>query len=232
MMVSESAIDTVLHRRPPERRRLLPRAPPRHLPGDQGARRAAGARRLADRHRAAHPDRRARRGGRRGRRRALASTTPAPANARHYATIVRENALLRRLLDTAQAHRGAPSTSARASRASWSSSAESLLFKVAHEEQAEDFHELAADPRGRGRRASRRSRSPAAAITGTAVRLRRPRRDHRRLPARQPDHHRRPPGHGQVRPRRQHRRERRRRRTTGRSPSSRSRCRRWSWPSA
>ena len=42
-----------------------------------------------------------------------------------------------------------------------------------------------------------------------AVRLQRPRRGHRRLPARQPDHHRRAPGDGQVGPRHEHRRERR-----------------------
>ncbi len=45
-------------------------------------------------------------------------------------------------------------------------------------------------------------------LTGTPVRLQGPRRDHRRLPAGQPDHHRRAPRDGQERARLQHRRER------------------------
>jgi replicative DNA helicase len=71
----------------------------------------------------------------------LGSTTPAPGNARHYAQIVKQNALLRRLLTTAQSiersvreHEGEPRELVE--------KAEALLFKVAHEEQAEDFHEL------------------------------------------------------------------------------------------
>ncbi len=72
----------------------------------------------------------------------LASTTPAPGNARHYAGIVKQNALLRRLLTTAQRiersvheHEGEPQELVER--------AEAALFKVAHSEQAEDFHELA-----------------------------------------------------------------------------------------
>jgi replicative DNA helicase len=72
----------------------------------------------------------------------LASTTPAPLNAGHYATIVRQNALLRRLLEAARrieqsvhAREGEPRDLVER--------AESLLFKVAHEERAEDFRDLA-----------------------------------------------------------------------------------------
>jgi replicative DNA helicase len=72
----------------------------------------------------------------------LASTTPAPLNAGHYAGIVRQNALLRRLLDAARrieqsvhAREGAPRDLVER--------AERLLFRVAHEERAEDFRDLA-----------------------------------------------------------------------------------------
>jgi len=71
----------------------------------------------------------------------LGSTTPAPGNARHYAGIVKQNALLRRLLTTAQGiersvrdREGEPRELVER--------AEAALFKVAHEERAEDFHEL------------------------------------------------------------------------------------------
>ena len=59
---------------------------------------------------------------------------------------------------------------------------------------------------------------------GHALGLQGPRRDHRRLPARQPDHHRRPPGDGQERAGLQHRRERRARARQARWRCSRSRC--------
>jgi replicative DNA helicase len=71
----------------------------------------------------------------------LASTVPAPGNAGHYARIVKQNALLRRLLGAAQEiqksvhdREGEPKQLAE--------KAEALLFNVAHEEQAEDFHSL------------------------------------------------------------------------------------------
>jgi replicative DNA helicase len=71
----------------------------------------------------------------------LGSATPAPGNARHYASIVKQNALLRRLMTTAQTiersvreREGEPRELVER--------AEAALFKVAHEEQAEDFHEL------------------------------------------------------------------------------------------
>jgi replicative DNA helicase len=72
---------------------------------------------------------------------ALASSVPAPGNAGHYARIVKQNSLLRRLLRASQEiqrsvheHEGEPKELAER--------AERLLFKVAHEEQAEDFRVL------------------------------------------------------------------------------------------
>ena len=71
----------------------------------------------------------------------LASTVPVPGNARHYARIVQQNSLLRRLLAAGQEiqksvhdREGEPRDLAER--------AEKLLFNVAHEEQAEDFHVL------------------------------------------------------------------------------------------
>jgi replicative DNA helicase len=73
---------------------------------------------------------------------ALASTVPAPGNARHYAQIVKQNALLRRLLAAAQSiqssvheREGEPEELVEG--------AERLLFKVAHEERASDFRQVA-----------------------------------------------------------------------------------------
>jgi replicative DNA helicase len=71
----------------------------------------------------------------------LASTTPAPGNARHYAHIVKQNALLRRLLGAAQTiqqsvheREGEPE--------SLVEDAERLLFRVAHEDRASDFRNV------------------------------------------------------------------------------------------
>ena len=71
----------------------------------------------------------------------LASTVPVPGNARHYARIVKQNSLLRRLLTASQTiqrsvHEREGEPNALAERA------ERLLFNVAHEEQVEDFHVL------------------------------------------------------------------------------------------
>jgi replicative DNA helicase len=71
----------------------------------------------------------------------LASTVPAAGNARHYAKIVQENALLRRLLGAGQTiqqlvhDRGDPGDLVE--------EAETLLFKVAHEDRAADFRRIA-----------------------------------------------------------------------------------------
>jgi replicative DNA helicase len=72
----------------------------------------------------------------------LASTVPAPGNARHYAQIVKQNSLLRRLLEASQriqksVHDREGEPAALVERA------ESMLFKVAHEERASDFRLVA-----------------------------------------------------------------------------------------
>jgi replicative DNA helicase len=71
----------------------------------------------------------------------LPDHVPAPGNARHYAGIVKQNALLRRLLAAAQEiqrsvhdHEGEPQHLAE--------QAERLLFEAAHREQAGDFKQL------------------------------------------------------------------------------------------
>ena len=71
----------------------------------------------------------------------LSSTVPAAANAAHYGKIVRENALLRRLLDTA---RGIQSSveQRRGEPRELVEQAESELFKVAHDEKASDFQHV------------------------------------------------------------------------------------------
>jgi replicative DNA helicase len=71
----------------------------------------------------------------------LAAKVPAPGNARHYAEIVKENALLRRLLDTS--HQITAWVEEReGSGQELSERAEQLLFEVAHKEQAGDFRQL------------------------------------------------------------------------------------------
>jgi len=72
----------------------------------------------------------------------LASTVPVPGNARHYAQIVKQNSLLRRLLAASQriqksVHEREGDPDQLVERA------ESLLFKVAHEERASDFRRVA-----------------------------------------------------------------------------------------
>jgi replicative DNA helicase len=72
----------------------------------------------------------------------LASTVPVPGNAGHYARIVKQNALLRRLLSASQRiqksvheREGEPRELVE--------QAESLLFRVAHEDRISDFNKLA-----------------------------------------------------------------------------------------
>jgi replicative DNA helicase len=73
---------------------------------------------------------------------ALPSAVPAPGNARHYARIVKQNALLRRLLNAS--HRIQKSVHDREGEPSeLVEQAESLLFKVAYEDRASDFKKVA-----------------------------------------------------------------------------------------
>jgi replicative DNA helicase len=71
----------------------------------------------------------------------LASMVPAPGNARHYARIVKQNSLLRRLLNAS--HQIQKSIHDREGEPrELAERAERLLFNVAHEQQVEDFHVL------------------------------------------------------------------------------------------
>jgi replicative DNA helicase len=72
----------------------------------------------------------------------LASSTPAPGNARHYAQIVKENSLLRRLLRASQEIQQSVHNREGVPRelVEW---AERKLFEVAHEEHTSDFQKLA-----------------------------------------------------------------------------------------
>ena len=86
--------------------------------------------------------------------------------------------------------------------------AERAMLEVAHDDRQKDFRKVGEVLHTRDRQvAAALHRGPA--LTGTPSGFARPRRDHRRLPARQPDHHRRPPVDGQVGARHEHRRERR-----------------------
>jgi replicative DNA helicase len=73
---------------------------------------------------------------------ALASSTPVPGNAGHYAGIVKQNSMLRRLLGAAQ--RIQVSVQGREGEAhELVEQAEKLLFNVAREDQAGDFNSIA-----------------------------------------------------------------------------------------
>lgn len=71
----------------------------------------------------------------------LAAKVPAAGNAKHYAQIVQENALLRRLLEAGQQIQGWVHEREGEPR-QLSDRAERLLFEVAHSEQASDFREI------------------------------------------------------------------------------------------
>jgi len=72
----------------------------------------------------------------------LAAKVPAAANAKHYAEIVQQNSLLRRLLSAGQEIQGWVNERDGEPR-ELSERAEKLLFEVAHKEQASDFKLLA-----------------------------------------------------------------------------------------
>ena len=71
----------------------------------------------------------------------LAAKVPAAANARHYAEIVQENSLMRRLLAAGQSIQTWVHERAQPPR-ELAEQAERLLFNVAHEEQAGDFRRV------------------------------------------------------------------------------------------
>src|SRR4051794_30811786 len=71
----------------------------------------------------------------------LAAKVPAAGNAKHYAEIVQENALLRRLLEAGQSIQGRVNEREGEPR-QLSGRAERLLFDVAHSEQPSDSREI------------------------------------------------------------------------------------------
>lgn len=71
----------------------------------------------------------------------LSTKVSAPGNVRHHAEIVKEHALLRRLLETSQ-QIGTWVNEREAPAGELSERAEQLLFNVAHKEQAGDFRQL------------------------------------------------------------------------------------------
>ena len=194
-------------RRPPRRGGLLPRAPPDDLPRDQAPLRAQRADRRAHRLRAARTAGRARAGRRpRGRLqprldRAGGRQRP-PLRADRPAELAPAPAAGRLADDPAVGPRPR-GRAARARRAGREAALQRRPRGAGRGLPRAQGHPLARGrpARGAGERQGRGHRH--------AVGLRRPRQDHRRLSARQPDHPRRPPGDGQVRPRRQHRRARR-----------------------
>ena len=122
---------------------LLPRAPPDHLPRDQAALRAQRAGRRAHASPSCSPSRAS--------SRRPAAARPSPTSPRPVP--VAGNAKPLRADRPAELAAAPParrrrrrsrsrSTTARASRSELAERAERLLFKVAHEEQAEDFHVL------------------------------------------------------------------------------------------
>ena len=125
----------------------------------------------------------------------LAGSVPAVGNVRQYAQIVRENAMLRRLLNAAyeiqskvRSHEAPPRELVER--------AERTILEVAHE----DPEGLPLD-RGRSSTPSRKlqsSRARGKAMTGTASGFEDLDDDHRRLPARQSHHPRRKTLDGKV----------------------------------
>ena len=126
----------------------------------------------------------------------LAASVPAVGNVRQYARIVRENAMLRRLLHASyeiqarvHSHDAPPRELV--------DMAERAILEVAHEDRRKDFRaidDLLAAELDKLEQLSREGK----AITGTPSGFDGPRHDHRRLPARQPDHPRRAPVDGEV----------------------------------
>src|SRR6478672_8614420 len=95
----------------------------------------------------------------------LAAKVPAAGNAKHYAEIVQENSLLRRLLGAGQEIQGWVNDRAGEPR-ELSERAEKLLFDVAHKEQASDFRLLSEILHGEVDRLEKLSTGEAE-LTGT-----------------------------------------------------------------
>ena len=114
----------------------------------------------------------------------LPNLVPAAGNARHYGKIVKEHALLRRLLDTtreiqekALAVKGEPSELVE--------QAEQAMYKIAHDEHASEIRSIEAILHDELDKLEQISRE-GVSLSGR-LRLPRSRRHHGRLPARKPD---------------------------------------------
>ena len=144
----------------------------------------------------------------------LAASVPAVGHLRQYARIVRENAMLRRLLRAAYEIQARVHCARRAA-------ARARRHRRAHDPRGRPRGQpqgLPRDPR-RPRHRDRQAREALArgqVDHRHAVRLRGPRHDHGRLPARQPDHPGRAAVDGEVGADGELRRERRARREQGR----------------
>ncbi len=126
----------------------------------------------------------------------LAAKVPAPGSARHYAQIVKQNALMRRL--DAAAKRIQQSVAERDGEPTeMVEQAERLLFQVAHQERAADFRELSEILHEEIDKLEALSKGTTDA-TGTLSGFRQLDADHRRLPVGQPDRDRGEAGDGKI----------------------------------
>ncbi len=160
----------------------------------------------------------------------LPSMVPAAGNVRHYARIVKQHALLRKLLDAARTTENDVYTHA-GDVQELIDRVEGRFYNVAHEERTGELRsieEVLHDELDKLELVSRKG----IALTGTPSGLQGPRRPHRRLPARQPDRAGGEAVDGQVARSSPTSPRTRRSSTTGRSRCSRSRCRRRSSRSA
>ncbi len=195
------------HRRGPQARGLLPRAPSHRLRVDAPALRGERADRRPHGHRAPALARQARR---RGRPRPPWTPWPAPSPRRATPGATRRSSATTRSCAGCSPRRTTSrrrcSTTARCRTRSWNRRAPDVRGRPRRPHQGLPE---------RRRRPARRDRPLAGPRGRQAVphrhphRLHRPRRDHRRLPAGQPDHHRGATVDGQVGPGHEHRRERR-----------------------
>ena len=153
---------------------------------------------------------------------ALQNATPAISNAAHYARIVQDTALLRRLIhvagDIAEMAYGEPDDVTKAV-----DEAESKVFKVAEDRVTDSTQLLSESIKGVMDRLEE-TFARGDTITGTATGLPRPRRAAVGPAALDAEHRRGPPGHGQdgVRARAWPP-------TSPRPPAGRSSCSRWRW---
>ena len=198
VLLSDTALPALIIDERLQPGRLLPREPRAHLPGD--ARPALGRRagRRADARRAPQA------GGRARRRRRPRGDRPAGRlrpGRRQRAPVRADRARERDAAPPAARlvrDPGAASTATRRSRATSSTWPSARSSRSPTRTRRKDFRSIERAAATPSSTSSQKLSLEGKAITGTAVRLRGPRHDHRRLPARQPDHPRRTPVDGQV----------------------------------